>query len=151
MNFIGVASAAPFFSLWQECMAGCRICMENIGKVGGAMIVSASRRTDIPAFYFDWFCERLRDGYVDVVNPFNRKQVSRISLKPEAVDCIVFWTKDPAPMLRGLDKLSAYPYYVQISITPYGKDIEANLRPKADIIKTVQELSRRLDRERVVW
>ena len=115
------------------------------------MIVSASRRTDIPAFYFDWFCERLRDGYVDVVNPFNRKQVSRISLKPEAVDCIVFWTKDPAPMLGELDKLSSYSYYVQISITPYGKDIEANLRPKANIIKTVQELSRRLGRDRVVW
>ena len=46
------------------------------------MIVSASRRTDIPAFYFDWFCERLRNGYVDVLNPFNRKQVSRSLSKP---------------------------------------------------------------------
>ena len=50
------------------------------------MIVSISRRTDIPAFYFDWLCQRLREGYVDVVNTFNRKQVSRISLKPEAVE-----------------------------------------------------------------
>ena len=115
------------------------------------MIVSVSRRTDIPAFYFDWFCHRLKEGFVDVVNPFNRKQVSRISLKPKVADCIVFWTKDPAPMIGRLDALSAYPYYVQISITPYGGDIETNIRPKADIIKTVQELSMRIGRERVVW
>lgn len=115
------------------------------------MIVSASRRTDIPAFYFDWFCRRIQEGYADVVNPFNRNQVSRISLLPESVDCIVFWTKDPAPMLERLAVLDAYRYYVQISITPYGKDVETNLRSKADIIKTVQDLSLRLGRERVVW
>jgi len=115
------------------------------------MIISASRRTDIPAFYFDWFCRRLEEGYADVVNPFNRKQVSRISLKPEAVDCIVFWTKDPAPMLEHLGALGSYDFYVQVSITPYGRDVEANLRSKDEIIKTVQELSRRIGRERVVW
>ncbi|MGP1471393.1 MAG: DUF1848 domain-containing protein [Schwartzia sp. (in: firmicutes)] len=115
------------------------------------MIVSASRRTDIPAFYFDWFCQRLREGYVDVANPFNRRQVSRISLLPDAVDCIVFWTKDPARMLGDLSALTSYPYYVQVSLTPYGKDIEENLRPKRDIVKTVQALSLRLGRARVVW
>ena len=115
------------------------------------MIVSASRRTDIPAFYFDWFCRRLEEGYADVVNPFNRKQVSRISLKPEAVDCIVFWTKDPAPMLGRLAALKDYHYYVQVSLTPYGRDVETNLRPKGDIVKTMQELSQHLGRERVVW
>ena len=57
------------------------------------MIISASRRTDVPAFYFDWFCQRLKSGYADVVNPFNRKQVSRISLKPEGreVICCTFF------------------------------------------------------------
>ena len=115
------------------------------------MIISASRRTDIPAFYFDWFLNRLRAGFVDVVNPFNRRQVSRVSLAPQAVDCIVFWTKDPAPMLVKLATLEAYPYYVQISITPYGSDVETNLRPKAAIIKTVQNLSSMLERHRVVW
>ncbi|MBO6292905.1 MAG: DUF1848 family protein [Selenomonas sp.] len=69
------------------------------------MIISASRRTDIPAFYFDWFCQRLREGHVDVVNQFNRKQVSRISLLPEAVDCIVFWTKNPQADCWGMRKL----------------------------------------------
>ena len=116
-----------------------------------SMIISASRRTDIPAFYFKWFCHRLKKGFVDVVNPFNRKQVSRISLMPDAVDCIVFWTKDPSPMLDELDKLNQYTYYVQVSITPYDSAIEVNLRPKDDIIKTVQKLSQRLGRGRVVW
>ncbi|WP_037325300.1 DUF1848 domain-containing protein, partial [Anaerovibrio sp. RM50] len=115
------------------------------------MIISASRRTDIPAFYFDWFCQRLKAGYVDVANPFNRKQVSRISLKPDYVECIVFWTKDPAPMLMGLDELRDYKYYVQVSITPYGRDVEEKLRDKEDIISTVQELSKRLGRQRIVW
>ena len=115
------------------------------------MIISASRRTDIPAIYFDWFCQRLREGHVDVVNQFNRKQVSRISLWPEAVDCIVFWTKDPSPMLECLDELDGYSYYVQVSITPYDRDIETNLRPKDDIIRTVQELSNKIGPERVVW
>lgn len=101
------------------------------------MIISASRRTDITAFYFDWFCERLKEGFADVVNPFNRRQVSRISLKPDFVDCIVFWTKDPAPMLEHLDAIQSYPYYVQISITPYGRDVETNLRAKEEIIGTV--------------
>ena len=115
------------------------------------MIISASRRTDVPAFYFDWLCHRLHEGFVDVINPFNRKQVSRISLKSDAVDCIVFWTKDPAPMLSKLRELSDYSYYVQISLTPYERDIETNIHPKDEIIQTVQELSRRLGKERVVW
>lgn len=88
---------------------------------------------------------------MDVVNPFNRKQVSRISLKPDYVDCIVFWTKDPAPMLKRLDNLKDYNYYVQMSLTPYGHDVETKLREKKDVISTVQELSERLGRERVVW
>ena len=115
------------------------------------MIISASRRTDIPAFFFDWFCRRLEEGYADVVNPFNRKQVSRIPLLPEAVDCIVFWTKDPVPMLEHLEALDNFDFYVQVSITPYDRDVEVNLRSKDEIIKSVQELSRRIGRERVVW
>ena len=63
------------------------------------MIISASRRTDIPAFYTEWFLKRIEEQYCTVVNPFNRKQVSDISLKPHDVEAIVFWTKNPAPML----------------------------------------------------
>ena len=66
------------------------------------MILSASRRTDIPAFYADWFLNRLREGYVLVRNPMNYHQVSEVKLTPENVDCIVFWTKNP----RGSSKSS---------------------------------------------
>ncbi|EPZ57476.1 hypothetical protein H477_2554 [[Clostridium] sordellii ATCC 9714] len=63
------------------------------------MIVSVSRRTDIPAFYSDWFFNRIKEGFVYVVNPMNLKQVSKIELTPEKVDCFIFWTKDATPML----------------------------------------------------
>ena len=60
------------------------------------MILSVSRRTDIPAFFSRWFFKRIDEGFVLVRNPFNRKQVSRISLSPDFIDCIVFWTKNPS-------------------------------------------------------
>ncbi len=59
------------------------------------MIISASRRTDIPAFYSEWFMNRVREGSCTVPNPFNHEQVSRVSLKPEDVNVIVFWTAQP--------------------------------------------------------
>ena len=62
------------------------------------MIISASRRTDIPSYYSDWFFRRLEAGFVCTRNPMNPKQVSRISLSPDVVDGIVFWTKNPTPM-----------------------------------------------------
>ena len=72
------------------------------------MIISASRRTDIPAYYADWFCNRIREGYVCVRNPMNFHQVSRISLSPDVVDGIVFWTKNPLPLMSRLEELRAY-------------------------------------------
>ena len=60
------------------------------------MILSVSRRTDIPNYYSDWFYNRIREGFLCVRNPINPHQVSRIDLSPEVVDCIVFWTKNPA-------------------------------------------------------
>ena len=80
------------------------------------MIVSASRRTDIPAFYAPWFYNRLKEGYVLVPNPFNPRTVSRVGLTPDTVDCIVFWTKNPAPMLDGLERLRDYRYYFQFTL-----------------------------------
>lgn len=63
------------------------------------MIISASRRTDVPRFYFDWFLNRLREGCALVRNPVNPVQVSRVELSPRVVDCIAFWSKDPASPL----------------------------------------------------
>jgi hypothetical protein len=115
------------------------------------MIISASRRTDIPKYYSEWFVNRIKEGYVDVRNPMNASQVSRYSLSSEIVDGIVFWTKDPAPMLKRLDALSEYSYYFQFSLTPYGKDIESNLPDKHELINTFKELSSRIGSDRVNW
>ena len=70
------------------------------------MILSVSRRTDIPAFYSEWFFNRLREGYALVRNPMNTHQISKVTLDPEVIDCIVFWTKDPSKMLPKLELLA---------------------------------------------
>ena len=105
------------------------------------MIISASRRTDIPAFYAPWFLNRLGEGHVLVPNPFNPRSVSRVSLRPDAVDCIVFWTKNPAPMLPRLGELNGFKYYFQFTLNPYGKDIERNLPSIEERIETFRKLS----------
>ena len=116
------------------------------------LIISASRRTDIPAYYSDWFCNRIREGYVDVRNPMNFHQVSRIVLSPEVVDGIVFWTKNPLPLMPRLDELRNYPFYFQFTLTPYGKDIEPGVPSKNDVIlPAFRELSQRIGPERVIW
>lgn len=116
------------------------------------MIISASRRTDIPSYYSEWFFNRLKEGYVLVRNPMNAHQISQISLLPEVVDGIVFWTKNPAPMLNKLDQLHKYPYYFQFTLTAYGPDVEKNLPSKNKVIIPVfQQLSREIGKERVVW
>ncbi|MHC1694531.1 MAG: DUF1848 domain-containing protein [Eubacteriales bacterium] len=117
------------------------------------MIISASRRTDIPCYYSEWFMKRVRAGYVLTRNPMNPSQVSRIALSPEVVDCIVFWTKDASNLLPYLEELDGlgYNYYFQFSLTPYGRDIEKNLRDKSELMESFRELSERIGRKRVIW
>ena len=111
-----------------------------------------SRRTDIPAFYAEWFFQRIREGFLYVRNPMNPRQVSRIGLSPEVVDCIIFWSKNPAPMLERLDELREYPFYFQFTLTGYGRDIEPGLPDKRkEVIGTFQKLSEKVGKERVVW
>ena len=116
------------------------------------MIISASRRTDIPAYYSRWFFRRLEEGFVCVRNPVIFHQVSRVSLSPEVVDGIVFWTKNPIPMLDSLHLLNDYPFYFQFTLTAYGHDLEPGVPSKNNtIIPAFQELSRRIGPERVIW
>ena len=116
------------------------------------MILSVSRRTDIPAFYAEWFFQRIREGFLYVRNPMNPRQVSRIGLSPEVVDCIIFWSKNQAPMLERLDELREYPFYFQFTLTGYGRDIEPGLPDKRkEVIGTFQKLSEKVGKERVVW
>ena len=116
------------------------------------MIISASRRTDIPTYYSNWFLNRIKAGYVYVRNPMNAHQISKISLSPEVVDGIVFWTKNPIPMLSKLDALRDYVYYFQFTLNSYGIDVEKNIPSKNDVIlPAFQKLSDLIGPERVIW
>jgi DNA repair photolyase len=115
------------------------------------MIISASRRTDIPAFFAEWFVNRIRVGYVYTRNPINPHQISKISLSPDAVDCIVFWTKNHANLLPYLKELAGYNFYFQFTITPYGQELEPGLPPKPFLLELFKELSHKLGHNRVIW
>ena len=116
------------------------------------MILSVSRRTDIPNYYADWFYNRIKEGFLYVKNPMNPHQVSRIALSPELVDCIVFWTKNPEPMLARLQELDDYAYYFQFTLTGYGRDIEPNVPHKKNkMIHVFQKLSDTIGGSRVIW
>lgn len=116
------------------------------------MILSVSRRTDIPNYYSEWFYNRIKEGFVYVRNPMNEHQVSKIDLSPSVVDCIVFWTKNPEPMMDRLDELSAYNYYFQFTPTGYGKDIECNIPHKKEkMIPVFQKLSDKIGSKKVIW
>ena len=117
------------------------------------MIISASRRTDIPAFYADWFMNRVRDRFFHRVNPFNSNQVSGFSLNPEDVDAICFWTKNPRPMMKHLEELDqrGLNYYFQYTLNPYNTTFEPHVPSLQERIVTFKELAGHVGSERVVW
>lgn len=117
------------------------------------MILSVSRRTDIPCTYSEWFMNRIREGCAVVRNPFNAGQISRIPITPEAVDCIVFWTKDPQPLMPYLKELDerGFRYYFQFTLTPYGKALEPGLRDKKEIIRSFRSLAEQTGSRRIIW
>lgn len=115
------------------------------------MILSVSRRTDIPAFYSKWFINRIHEGFVDVRNPMNIHQISRVNIKPDVVDCIVFWTKYAKPLMNKLEGLKDYKYYFQYTINPYDAFIEKNVPRKNIIIDNFKELSDKIGSNRIVW
>jgi DNA repair photolyase len=117
------------------------------------MIISASRRTDIPAFYSEWFMNRIREGYLYNVNPFNAHQFKRIELGSDYVDAIVFWTKNPEPLIKHLDELDqrGYRYYFQYTLTGYGKDFESGVPIKEKSIDTFKKLSEKIGSQKMIW
>jgi hypothetical protein len=115
------------------------------------VIVSASRRTDIPAFHADWFVRRLRAGYVRWENPFSGRPQYVAFDRTRAV---VFWTKDPRPLLPHLDELDRHGigYHFQFTLNDYrAEGLEPLVPPLPDRIEAFRTLSERLGRARVVW
>ena len=117
------------------------------------MIISASRRTDIPAFYPEWFMNRVRAGYCTVPNPFNRNQISYVSLAPKDLDAIVFWTRNAAPLLPHLAELDqrGYRYYFQYTILDYPREIDRKNPTLKASLKTFKQLSDYVGPDRVIW
>lgn len=117
------------------------------------MIISASRRTDIPAFYSDWFMNRVRAGFCTVSNPFNAKQVSRVSLDPGDVDALVFWTRDPSPMVPHVRELEArgLPCFFLISLLGYPGEYEPHAPDRGRVTGAFRELAAQLGPERLAW
>ena len=106
------------------------------------MILNISGRTDIIAFYSKWFVNRLKEGYVDVRNPFYPKSISRINLKN--VDAYLFCTKNPIPLLDYINLIDK-PIILHVTLTPYKNDIEPNVINKKEIIKAIKKLSNIID------
>jgi hypothetical protein len=117
------------------------------------MIISASRRTDIPAFYSEWLINRLKDGHVLVPDPYSTDRLWYVALTPENVDCIVLWTKNPIAMLDRFEQMDrlGYKYYVHFTLTPYDKTVERNLPSKPKLVRIFQKMSEQIGASRSVW
>lgn len=119
------------------------------------MILNTGSRTDIPAYYSEWFYNRIREGYVLVRNPYFPTQVTRYLLDPEVVDIMVFCTKNPKPMLDKdalfRELTTVFDTFWFVTITPYGTDIEPYVPPKEQVIQSFQALSALVGKQRVSW
>ncbi|RLB32999.1 MAG: hypothetical protein DRH11_10100, partial [Deltaproteobacteria bacterium] len=117
------------------------------------MIISASRRTDIPAFYATWFLNRVRQGYCFVPNPFNFSQIAHISLKPEDVEVIAFWTRNPLPLLPYLKELDerGFRYYFLYTVMKNPRQLDPG-SPSIDVsLESFKQLAQTIGPEKVIW
>ena len=116
-------------------------------------IISASRRTDIPAFYADWFINRILAGYCLVSNPYNANQTSHVSLRPDDVDAIVFWTRNPRPLFPFLRELDSrgYHYFFHFTMLDNPRLLDPKSPSLSSAVTAFRELSRRLGPKRVFW
>ncbi|MCL2209854.1 MAG: DUF1848 domain-containing protein [Treponema sp.] len=125
------------------------------------MIISVSRRCDIPRFQFDWFMQRLDAGFIEVANPFNASQIKRIPLVPvkegmkpdDGVEVFIFWTRDPRHILANADELHdrGFPFYVMVSVTGYPSLLEPNMIPASEAIICMKELAQKIGADKVIW
>lgn len=117
-----------------------------------SMIVNVGGRTDIVNYYSDWLMNRIKEGYAYSRNPLFTNNVSKISLKPQDVDCFMFCSKNYKPMLSYMKKLNeTYRIICHYTITAYGKDVEPNVPSIEESIRTLIELSKIVGKEKVLW
>ena len=117
------------------------------------MIVSASYKTDIPAFYGEWFRNRLDAGFCKMVNPYNKRQHQTVSLQKEDVDGFIFWTKNLAPFAEVLDDVHrrGFPFIVQYTINGYPRELEARVVDAERSVESFRDASERYGTQTVVW
>ena len=116
------------------------------------MIISASRRTDITAFYSEWFFNRIKEGYCTVPNPFYAKQIYFVDLKPKSVTAIVFWTRNALPLMKNLKVLDEknYNYYFQFTINNYRVPYEPYNPSLETTLKSFKQLADKLGTGKVI-
>ena len=117
------------------------------------MIVSVSRRCDIPRFQFPWFMERLRAGSCETANPFNRNLIKNVSLLEGDVDLFVFWTRDPRNILANADELNdaGFRFYVMVTVTGYPIQLEPSMANQKKVLNAMKELAKKIGPDRVIW
>ena len=115
------------------------------------MILNTGNRTDIPAFFSDWFFNRIQEGFVCVRNPYFPHQVTKYILDPQVIDIICFCTKNPKPMLSRLDLIKDYKQFWFVTITPYNQTIEPYVPNKNEIIRSFIELSKKIGSHCIGW
>jgi uncharacterized protein DUF1848 len=117
------------------------------------MIISASYKTDIPAFYGEWFLNRLNAGYCLMVHPYDRRKVRRVSLLREDVDGFVFWTKNLGPFIPKLRVVAdrGFPFVIQYTINAYPRMLEYSVTDATRSIRHVKEVSKSFGAKTVVW
>ena len=115
------------------------------------MIINTGQRTDIPAFYSEWFCNRLKAGFVLVRNPYNPESVTKYRLNPEVVDCIGFCTKNPAQMLPHMGLLEPFGQMWHVTVTGYEKEIEPFVPDKEKVLKSFLQLSKTVGANAICW
>ena len=115
------------------------------------MILNTGCRTDIPAYYSEWFYNRIREGFVLARNPYRPEQVLKYRLDPAVVDALCFCTKNPQPMLSRLGELNAFRQFWFVTVTPYGREIEPLVPEKARVLESVRQLSAWVGERAVGW
>jgi hypothetical protein len=126
------------------------------------MIVSVSRRCDIPRYRFEWFMERLDAGFCEIANPYNPKQIRRVSLLPaqgnpddklNCVDAFAFWTREPRNILSNADELEkrGFRFYVMVTVTGYPPRLEPDMPETSKVLNDMKKLAQKIGQDRVIW